>query len=89
MNDVIEKIACWLVRAYDWLIRLPQDKLLHVVVSVVLTSLFGLILPFLALLIVMTLIYLCWEIYEKANSNKRIEISDVITYYVGFLIGLI
>ena len=66
-----------------------KDKLLHVVVSATVTALLSHVIPFVGLLLVMTLIFVGKETYEKLSGKGSAEWKDIVADYVGFIIGII
>lgn len=57
MEKYIKLLAQYINRGYELLCGVPKDKLLHVVVSATVTALLSHIIPFVGLLLVMTLIF--------------------------------
>lgn len=56
MEKYIKLLAQYINRGYELLCGVPKDKLLHVVVSATVTALLSHVIPFVGLLLVMTLI---------------------------------
>lgn len=88
MNEIIDKIANFLVGVYNAIVNLDKDKLLHFAVSAVITSIFNLFMPFCGLFMVMSLIFLGKEIYDF-YSNGDPDHNDILADYVGFIVGVI
>ena len=87
MNNIIDKIADFLVGTYNAIVNIGKDKLLHFSVSAVLTSVFNLFLPFWGLLMVMSLIFIAKEIYDFYNNGNP-DHKDIIADYIGFIVGV-
>lgn len=75
-------------RTLKRLAEIPKDKYMHVCISSALTAVFGLFLPFVPLLAVMTIIYL-YKGVRDAQGRGCAEWGDLIADYIGFLIGVI
>lgn len=75
-------------RTLNWLAEIPKDKYMHVCISSTLTAVFGLFLPFVPLLAVMTIIFL-YKGVRDAQGRGCAEWGDLIADYIGFLIGVI
>lgn len=69
--------------------KIPQDKLLHVVISSILTSLLSYTFPIIPLFILMTVIFLSKEYIDDASKQGCCDWKDIIADYVGFLIGIL
>lgn len=88
MNNIIDKIADFLIGTYNAIVNVGKDKLLHFSVSAVLTSVFNLFLPFWGLFFVMSLIFIAKEIYDFYNCGDP-DHKDIIADYIGFIVGVI
>lgn len=89
MEKYIEKTAYYIQKGYEWLCAIPKDKLLHISISALLTAVLNLFLPFVALFLVMTLIFVCKEGLDYVTKKGTPEWKDIVADYVGFLIGAI
>ena len=89
MEKYIKLLAQYINRGYELLCGAPKDKLLHVVVSATVTALLSHIMPFVGLLLVMTLIFVGKETYDKVSGKGSVEWKDIVADYVGFIIGVI
>lgn len=89
MEKYIKLLAQYINRGYELLCEVPKDKLLHVVVSATVTALLSHIMPFVGLLLVMTLIFVGKETYDKLSGKGSAEWKDIVADYVGFIIGVI
>lgn len=69
--------------------KIPQDKLLHVLVSSILTSLLYYIFPIILLLLIMSLIFFAKEYLDYKSKQGCCDWKDIIADYVGFLIGIL
>lgn len=69
--------------------KIPKDKLLHIVVSSVLTSLLYYIIPIIPLFLLMTIIFLGKEYLDYKFNKGCCDWKDVIADYIGFLIGIL
>ena len=87
MNDIIDKIADFLIGTYNAIVNISKDKLLHFSVSAILTCVFNLFLPFWGLFMVMTLIFIAKEIYDFYNNGNP-DHKDIIADYIGFIVGV-
>ena len=87
MNDIIDKIADFLIGTYNAIVNISKDKLLHFSVSAVMTCFFNLFLPFWGLFMVMTLIFIAKEIYDYYNCGDP-DHKDIIADYIGFIVGV-
>ena len=87
MNNIIDKIADFLIGTYNAIVNVGKDKLLHFSVSAVITSLFNLFLPFWSLFMVISFIFIAKEIYDfYYNGNP--DHKDIIADYIGFIVGV-
>lgn len=86
MNEIIDKIANFLIGVYNAIVNLDKDKLLHFAVSAVITSIFNLFMPFWSLFMVMSLIFFGKEIYDFC-CNGDPDYKDILADYVGFIVG--
>ena len=66
-----------------------MDGLLHFSVSIILTTLLCLILPFYWAAFIVLLIGIGKEIYDKVNKKGCAEWKDLICDIVGILIGIL
>lgn len=89
MEKYIKLLAQYINRGYELLCGVPKDKLLHVVVSATVTALLSHIVPFVGLLLIMTLIFIGKETYDKLSGKGSAEWKDIVADYVGFIIGVI
>jgi len=89
MDKYIELIALYCNKAYQRLCAIPQDKLLHITVSAFITAVLNLFMPFLAVLLIMTLIFVCKEGLDYITKKGTAEWQDILADYVGFIIGII
>ena len=89
MEKYIKLLAQYINRGYELLCGVLKDKLLHVVVSATVTALLSHVIPFVGLLLVMTLIFVGKETYDKLSGKGSAEWKDIVADYVGFIIGII
>lgn len=89
MEKYIEKLAVVLLRVYDWLVRIPNDKLLHIVVSSAMTAVLNLFLPLTAVFLIMSLVFLSKETWDKVSGKGTPEWADIFADYIGFVIGIL
>lgn len=89
MEKYIKLLVQYINRGYELLCEVSKDKLLHVVVSATVTALLSHIMPFVGLLLIMTLIFIGKETYDKLSGKGSTEWKDIVADYVGFIIGVI
>lgn len=68
---------------------LGQDKLLHFGVAACLSAVLKHVLPPGALFVVLTLVFLTKELYDKASGKGCAEWGDLLADYAGYAVGVL
>ena len=68
---------------------IEKDKLLHIVVSAIIMTVLGLILPTLVAALVTLCVGISKELYDKVSGKGNPELMDIIYDCIGILIGVL
>lgn len=68
---------------------IEKDKLLHIVVSAIIMTVLGLILPTMVAALATLCVGISKEIYDKISGKGHPELMDIICDCIGILIGIL
>ena len=78
---MFQKISDWIIRAVG------TDGLLHCIISALLTALIGIFTPWWCSVIIVLLLGIAKEIYDKLSGKGNPDVKDMYCDIIGIIIG--
>lgn len=77
-------------KVHDWIIEaMGTDGIVHCLISAFLTALLGIFIPAWCAAVIVLLIGLSKEVYDKWSCRGSAEVKDLICDFIGVVIGVL